>query len=396
MSITPRFYTRGLLAAVLAAGLAACGGGGDEGNSTSGPIKIGAVSGLTGGAVFPEASETVQAYFDRVNDAGGVNGRKIEYIVEDDKGDPAVASQAARKLVDNEKVVVLTGSASALECSVNTKYYETRDIRSVQGIGVDPACYSSKNISPVNGGPFAGITAGLNFASNTLGATKVCSFMNTFPGWGPAQDDAVAVWEKNSGLEMTYYQRDLTTEDDLTPYVLAAKDAGCEAVYAFGLDFQAIATMKAVEQQDAGDMAWIFSSGAYTSQVAEALGATGEGMYATSEFEPFTGDGGGEDTADMRSLLEENDIPLTSFAQGGYLSAKVIVDTLEGIDGDITRDSVNKALIGLDTYESDLIGWPYGFGADGSLTDRTVGTKIVQLKGAQWQVISTDWEEVPS
>jgi branched-chain amino acid transport system substrate-binding protein len=45
----------------------------------------------------------------------------------------------------------------------------------VQGTGVDPACFSSSNISPVNTGPFQGITVSLQFASETIKRDKVCA-----------------------------------------------------------------------------------------------------------------------------------------------------------------------------------------------------------------------------
>lgn len=55
----------------------------------NGPIRVGAVSSLSGPAQFPESSAAVRALFDVVNADGGVRGRRLELIVEDDRGDPA-------------------------------------------------------------------------------------------------------------------------------------------------------------------------------------------------------------------------------------------------------------------------------------------------------------------
>jgi branched-chain amino acid transport system substrate-binding protein len=76
------------------------------------PIKIGAITLITGPAPFPEVPAAAQAVFDRVNAEGGINGRQIEFFSEDDGADPAQASQAARRLVDEKQVVALVGSAS--------------------------------------------------------------------------------------------------------------------------------------------------------------------------------------------------------------------------------------------------------------------------------------------
>ncbi|WP_419839715.1 ABC transporter substrate-binding protein [Candidatus Poriferisodalis sp.] len=111
------------------------------------PIRVGNVSSLTGGALFPEASAAAKAVFDRVNDRGGISGRPLELIVEDDGGAPEGAAAAARKLVEQDNVVALVGSASVLECAVNSGFYAEQGVYSIQA----PAwtrCASCPRTSP--------------------------------------------------------------------------------------------------------------------------------------------------------------------------------------------------------------------------------------------------------
>ena len=70
-----------------------------------------------------DAPKATKAVFDQLNEAGGINGCKIEYTIADDKADPQVAAQAARDLIDNKEVVVLGGGASLLDCAVNAGTY---------------------------------------------------------------------------------------------------------------------------------------------------------------------------------------------------------------------------------------------------------------------------------
>ena len=98
--------------------LSACGGGGGGSDSGGGTIKLGAISSLTGQLQFPETRQAAKAVFDDVNAHGGIDGKKISYLVEDDKGTPAVAAQAARRLVDQEGVVGLVGGTSLASCAV--------------------------------------------------------------------------------------------------------------------------------------------------------------------------------------------------------------------------------------------------------------------------------------
>ena len=51
----------------------------------------------------------IKAYFDHVNEAGGVHGRKLELITEDDQYEPARAPAASKKLIEEHKVFALLG-----------------------------------------------------------------------------------------------------------------------------------------------------------------------------------------------------------------------------------------------------------------------------------------------
>jgi branched-chain amino acid transport system substrate-binding protein len=76
-------------------------------------IIIGADAIISGafGAFYAMIPQAVDAYFDYVNDAqGGVCGRQIVYKVEDNQDDPAKGLEAARKLVEQDKVFAMIGS----------------------------------------------------------------------------------------------------------------------------------------------------------------------------------------------------------------------------------------------------------------------------------------------
>jgi branched-chain amino acid transport system substrate-binding protein len=76
-------------------------------------ILLGADVPLSGlfGAVYATISEATEAYFDYINDTqGGVCSRKIVYKVEDNGDDPAMAAEAVRKLVEQDKVFAMVGS----------------------------------------------------------------------------------------------------------------------------------------------------------------------------------------------------------------------------------------------------------------------------------------------
>ena len=79
------------------------------GSASQAQILIGQTAGFTGpvGAGVKETTEGTKLYIDAVNAKGGVGGQKIELVSLDDKFDPKLAAENARKLVEEQNVVAL-------------------------------------------------------------------------------------------------------------------------------------------------------------------------------------------------------------------------------------------------------------------------------------------------
>ena len=93
------------------------------------PIKIGTLTPLTGagGPYGPVMVKAVKAVIDEVNAAGGVLGRKVELISEDDQTNPEAGVRAARKLIDVDKVSAILGTwASSVTTAVAPLCWESK------------------------------------------------------------------------------------------------------------------------------------------------------------------------------------------------------------------------------------------------------------------------------
>ena len=93
------------------------------------PIKIGTLTPLTGagGPYGPVMVKAVKAVIDEVNAAGGVLGRKVELISEDDQTNPEAGVRAARKLIDVDKVCAILGTwASSVTTAVAPLCWESK------------------------------------------------------------------------------------------------------------------------------------------------------------------------------------------------------------------------------------------------------------------------------
>ncbi|MEO6016547.1 MAG: ABC transporter substrate-binding protein, partial [Polaromonas sp.] len=79
------------------------------GHASQAQILVGQTAGFTGpvAAGVKETTDGAKLYLDAVNAKGGVSGQKIELISLDDKFDPKLAAENARKLVEEKNVVAL-------------------------------------------------------------------------------------------------------------------------------------------------------------------------------------------------------------------------------------------------------------------------------------------------
>jgi branched-chain amino acid transport system substrate-binding protein len=95
----------------------------------TGPLRVGVLIPLTGSTSQFGASmgKAAQLAIDEINAAGGVRGRKIEILVEDDQSNPEAAVRAARKLLDVDKVIAICGTyASAVTSAVAPMCWESK------------------------------------------------------------------------------------------------------------------------------------------------------------------------------------------------------------------------------------------------------------------------------
>ena len=106
----------------------------------TGDIKIGVVLPLTGSvSSFGKSGQNgIKLLQDQVNKEGGIDGRNVEFIFEDDEGKPDVATTVGTKLISNDKVVAIVGpltSGSAIALGPIATQYK---IPMITGTGTNP------------------------------------------------------------------------------------------------------------------------------------------------------------------------------------------------------------------------------------------------------------------
>ena len=105
-----------ILAAAMTSGLVAGISGGDaRAQDVACPVKLGGILALTGsmGPVGKNIANSAQLAVEHINEGGGVKGCPVEFILRDDQGQPTVGVDAAKYLVDVERVPAITGTIAS-------------------------------------------------------------------------------------------------------------------------------------------------------------------------------------------------------------------------------------------------------------------------------------------
>ncbi|MCK1495157.1 ABC transporter substrate-binding protein [Bradyrhizobium sp. 180] len=104
----------------------------DEVGVTATEIKIGGVFPFSGPASsIGLVGKGLIAYIQSVNDRGGINGRKINYIAYDDAYSPPKAVEHVRKLVESDEVAFMFGQLGTPGLSATAKYLRAKGVPSI-------------------------------------------------------------------------------------------------------------------------------------------------------------------------------------------------------------------------------------------------------------------------
>ena len=135
-------------------------------------VKIGIIAPISGeAATFGESTANgAKLYFDQVNAAGGVEGMKIVYFVEDDKGDPTEGANAYSKLIDQNKVSAIVGTVMSKVSLAGAPIAQNKGVPMISPTSTNPAVTLVGNyiFRACFIDPFQGFVAA-KFAYNDLG-----------------------------------------------------------------------------------------------------------------------------------------------------------------------------------------------------------------------------------
>src|SRR5216683_2845448 len=186
------------------------------------PYKIGTMQPLSGAAAIigKTALVGVQMAVDRINKAGGINGRPVELIVVDYESKPDVGRRKAEKLVEEDKIDAHVGGVLSNVCLACMPVWEEYKIVNMVGVCLDTTMTTSKcsryTFRPFDYAP-AQAVAFAPYLVNKLGKKWHIAYADY--AWGQSTRDAYAEQIKKLGGEVVGTTGIPIGTADMTPFL---------------------------------------------------------------------------------------------------------------------------------------------------------------------------------
>lgn len=338
LNMTRREFLKaaGLITTATVAGplLAACAPGG----AASGPLKIGVLLPYSDiYAVLGESiTEAMRMYFETVDNKAG--GRDIQLITEDTEIKPDVAQQKARKLVEQDQVDLVAGIVSSgVAVALRDYFHDNQKFLIIANAGANSLTRGSKS-------PYIFRTSFTNWQPNWPMGTWAAQNLGrraylSVPDYAAGHDTISAFrnsYEAAGGEIIGVQLTPFPNMGDPAPFMAELQAASPDFVYAFYSGGAAVNFVKAYADFGLFDAFPLASSGFMVEQdVLPAQGAAALGIKSCLHW-AYTLDNP-ENAAFKAAFEARTGQGANVFAVQGYDTARVIVDALNAVQGDLSK-----------------------------------------------------------
>jgi branched-chain amino acid transport system substrate-binding protein len=363
----------------LATGNAGCskGGGASE-------WKVGAYLSLSGAETQfgVDTKEGVELAVAEVNQAGGIKGKPVKVLYEDDKSSPQETNNKVLQLIDRDKVVALLGEVASSRSKIGGIAANKKKIPMISP--------SSTNPDVTKIGPFVfrvcftddaqGQTAA-RFVVNKLGKKKVGILFASDDLYSSGLANEFEAEAKKIGAEIVANKSFMKSETNFTTFLNEVKAANPDIIYA-PVYYNAMVPL-ARQAKAAGIPGSMFvgGDGWHSDSLVADAGEEMEGAYFTNHFSPDVP--WPNSKAFVQNYTEKFKREPSALAAQGYDSAKLLFDAMARAKGD-TPEAIRDAIAETKDFQ----------GATGKITinaDRNAEKAIVvvQIKGKKFTYFDT-------
>ena len=368
-----------LAAALCASALAGCGVNSNSANAaTSGAedtVTLAVVSPVTGDSAEYGIHFNVGAQMaaDKINEAGGINGKQVVLKSFDSKNDAKEAAEVARLICQDKTILATIGDFSSTCCMATAPIYEenkTVQISPSAGLidfpRVGPYNFSTTGVQENDGGFL------MNRVINEKMGAKSVAIVYTNNDYGLNMLSYMTQEAEADGVVITDTEAIASGEKDFTAIVSKMRQTEPEAVAIMG-SYNEVANCVKQIRQVGWDVPVAISGSALTDQLVELLGDDVNGIYSNIAF--VASDNTPETKEFNEEFTKRANMPPSFHSISTYDTVMLVCDAAIKCGDNLNRETLKDAIQSYQGFDG-LMG-PFEFTEDGAVYR---GYKVVQYQ----------------
>ena len=371
--------------------------------ATDNEITVGNIMPYSGPAsAYGVIGKTEAAYFKKINDAGGINGRKINFISYDDAYSPPKAVEQVRKLVESDEVLLTFQILGTPSNAAVQKYLNTKKVPQLFA-----ATGASKFTDPKNFPWTMGFNPNYFVEGRIYGQYIIKNYPNAKVGILYQNDDLgkdylngikAGLGDKAAAMvvaEASYEVSDPTIDSQ----ILKIKDAGADLFFSATTPKQAAQAIKKIAEIGWHPVQIVDINATSVGAVMKPAGLEASKGVISVNYGKDPLDPTWKDDAGMKKYFEfmakyypDGDKD-SNFNTYGYSTSQLLIHVLKECGDDLTRENVLKQATSLKNVQLDL-SLP-GIVANTSPTDYRVNKQLQMMKfnGERWELFGPILED---
>lgn len=350
-----KVLTRSILAMGLAAGMASAAYATQ--GVTDDEVRIGSNGDLSGvfAAFNVGAINAAQTLFDEVNEAGGIHGRQINFIVEDHGYQVPRAVQNFNKLINSDEVFITILNLGTPHNLAGFPIMEARDVANVSPLTAARQMLPADDLDlkyAAFSSYYDQVRAAIRYLVEERDAERLCS-MYIPSDFGLEVFEATRDEAETLGLEFADETQHRPDEQEFVGPLQRLQQAECDIV-TMGIPVRpTIVAVGTAKRLGWDDVAFVGSSAGMNTAIAKVPEGVTDGYYAAAGWADF------EERMDNDEIREWAEAyqaahgePAGTAAQLGYGAARTIVQALEAAGPDLTVESFREAMESVEYYDA--------------------------------------------
>jgi branched-chain amino acid transport system substrate-binding protein len=352
----------------------------------SGPVSV----------TVPQVREMI-GYFNMINDKGGINGRKIEFISLDDGYSPPKTVELTRRLVEQDQVLAMSGSEGTPTQIAVQPYLNSRKIPQLFVLTGSNSLINPKKY------PYTVATGSSYGFEGTIWAKYILAERPNAKVGILYQDDDfgkdhmgpfLATLGDKAKTMVVGKASYAVTDPTVTSQITTLRGAGADTFVLFAQS-RAAAQAISVARDQAGPDAMIFVP--YVASAKSVLGAVGDeklkGVLSIEDTKDPTDPTWANDPAVkdylafVQKYVPEQDRLSDSSNEGGYMAAEQMAEVLKRAGDNLTRANIMK-------IASNIKGWTFPLLLPGISLNTTPddlfplnAAQIKRYNGTRWELV---------